>query len=256
VSVLIVTYHAIAAPASPVCTPPEQLVSDLEGFVRAGFTFVSLDECAAWVGGTLELPARSVAVTFDDAYESVRSVALPVLARLKVPATVFAIAGRLGGDNQWPGQWASIPPMRLCDASGLRALWTDGVMIGSHSWTHPHLPAVPARELQREIVDSADQLAQIIGAPVRHFAYPYGAYGNREIEWVSARYAAGVTTHVRGVRRDDKAAEFPRIDAHDIRLAASLGISGTSAMTPYLRARRMLRGGRRLVERTWRTPSL
>jgi peptidoglycan/xylan/chitin deacetylase (PgdA/CDA1 family) len=104
-TLMIVAYHAISAVPSPVSTPLAQFETDLQTLTAHNFTFVGLDECAAWVAGTVKLPDRSVAITFDDAYVSVLTHALPVLSGRKVPATVFAIAGRLGGDNQWPGQW-------------------------------------------------------------------------------------------------------------------------------------------------------
>ena len=40
---------------------------------------ITLDDCADWLDGQRSMPARSVAVTFDDGYRSVAEVALPLL---------------------------------------------------------------------------------------------------------------------------------------------------------------------------------
>ena len=117
---------------------PRQLTNDLEALAAAGFTWASLDDCADWLAGTITLPPRTAIVTFDDGYASVASAALPVLQRLRVPATVFVVAGRIGSDNQWPGQWPAIGRARLLDAGALRALTEAGVALAG-LLTHPRL---------------------------------------------------------------------------------------------------------------------
>src|ERR1044072_8340490 len=86
------------------------------------------------------------------------------------------------------------PPLALLDVSGLRDLVNGGLTIGCHSWSHPSLPEVSDGELQREVMQAADSLEQVCGPPVRHFAYPYGRRGPREMSLVAARFDSGVST--------------------------------------------------------------
>jgi peptidoglycan/xylan/chitin deacetylase (PgdA/CDA1 family) len=246
--VLIVTYHAVTSPASPVACPPRRFEQDITGLREAHFTFVTLDEVADWLDGTKTLPPRPVAITFDDAYASVVTEALPVLVRHRVPATVFAIGARIGGDNQWPGQWRSISRQPLADRAGLAELAAAGIAIGSHSWTHPVLTELDAAAATREIVESADRLEQLLGTEVRHFAYPYGIRGAREIEIARRRYRTAVNAAPRLVSTTTDRCDLWRIDAHDLPLAlrARLVVPGTLA--PYLAARRLLRSVRRGLE--------
>jgi len=48
-----------------------------------------------------ELPERAVCVTFDDGYADNEEVALPVLQRLGIPASVFVTTGYLNGGRMW-----------------------------------------------------------------------------------------------------------------------------------------------------------
>lgn len=246
---IIVTYHAVASPASPVCCPPEQLDADLSSLRAGGFSFVSLDDCADWIAGRRELPERSAAITFDDAYESVISGGLPVLKQHGVPATVFVIGSRLGGDNQWPGQWSSIPRMPLADRAALGVWSAAGMSIGSHSWSHAVLPELTAARLSDEIDGSATRLEDALGVPVRHFAFPYGFRGAREVAAARTRYATAVNASPRVVHRGDDAHDLHRLDCHDLRLASRMKWFDPGTLDRYLSARRTLRGARRTIDR-------
>jgi len=50
---------------------------------------------------TGRLPPRAVCITFDDGYRSVHDLALPILTRLSLPATVFVSSGFVEKENMW-----------------------------------------------------------------------------------------------------------------------------------------------------------
>src|SRR5215475_189864 len=52
----------------------------------------------------------------------------------------------------------------------------DHFEIGSHTVTHPRLPAIPQSQATREIFDSKAILQDITGQEVNSFCYPGGAY--------------------------------------------------------------------------------
>lgn len=238
---LVVTYHGIAPAASPVTVPPSRLEHDLDALAAAGYEFVSLARLAAWLQGSVPLPERAVAITFDDGYASVAALAWPILQARRVPATVFVIGGRLGLDNRWPGQPAWVPTMPLLDAGAVRALVASGAEIGGHSSSHPRLPELDTLALDEEMRVAADRLEQVAQAPVRYFAYPYGLCGTREVEAARARFDLAFGAACRPVRKSDDPHQIARLDAHDVHVAARLGLLGTRALGTYLGVRRRLR---------------
>lgn len=247
---LILAYHAVAEERSPVATPTARLGDDLRSLKDAGYSFHTLDDCADWLQGERPLPPRSVAVTFDDGYRSVVESALPVLSELGVPATVFVIAGRLGEDNQWHGQWRTVPRLPLMSAADVREAADAGMGIGAHGWTHAPLPELEEERLAREVHEAGDHLEQVSGVSVRHFAYPYGLRGPREKAIVAERYRTAVSATAGLVGSGAPVYDLPRLDAHDIAVARRAHLLDPAMLRPYLTVRRALRRIRRGLEKT------
>lgn len=68
---------------------------------------------------------------------------------------------------------STIPsPMLTWD--DLREMHRVGMVIGSHTMTHPNLPNAGMEDARREIIESKARLEEAIGAPVTMFSYPNG----------------------------------------------------------------------------------
>ena len=87
-------YHSVGRPLpawkSPLFTVPARIFADhLERLVRAGYRSVTLDDVRAYVAGEKTLPAKSVAVTFDDGYLDNWTYAVPILKKYGFSGAVF-----------------------------------------------------------------------------------------------------------------------------------------------------------------------
>ncbi len=120
--------------------------------------------------------ARLVGLTFDDGYADFVSYALPVLERHGFTATVFPIAARLGGDNEWDPDGPRKP---LMTPEQVREVADLGMEIGSHGMWHVSLISVTDAELTRELRESRSALQDISGQEVAGFCYPYGDLNDR-----------------------------------------------------------------------------
>jgi peptidoglycan/xylan/chitin deacetylase (PgdA/CDA1 family) len=70
------------------------------GWLRAWFVVLPLDEAVARLRAG-ELPARALAISFDDGYADNHDVALPILTHHGLKATFFIATGFLDGGRMW-----------------------------------------------------------------------------------------------------------------------------------------------------------
>jgi peptidoglycan/xylan/chitin deacetylase (PgdA/CDA1 family) len=129
--------------------------------------------------------ARTLAVTFDDAFDSVRARAAPILADLGLPATVFVPTDWPGRElMHWPGidEWTTTrfaPELAPMSWDDLRALDAAGWEIGAHTCSHPRLPQLDSDAIGRELQESRIACERELARPCRSVAYPFGEADDR-----------------------------------------------------------------------------
>jgi peptidoglycan/xylan/chitin deacetylase (PgdA/CDA1 family) len=133
--------------------------------------------------------AKYVAITFDDAYQSVFDIALPVLQQYGFKATIFVITDFIGKPNSW--DYSSTYVVRKhCSWGQLKELRDSDWEIGSHTKSHPHLPFIDATRLTAELHDSRMSLEKELNINVQSLAYPYGLFDD---DVISNALTAGYT---------------------------------------------------------------
>lgn len=145
---------------------------------RRGYRSLSLAELAQACRRGVSLPRRAVVITFDDAYASVRDLALPILAQAGFTATVFVVPQAVGKFNFWD-QGKTVPRTDCLDRAGLQALAEAGWEIGSHGATHANLTELADEPLRRELEESKRDLEDWFNQPINTLSYPYGAWNAR-----------------------------------------------------------------------------
>jgi peptidoglycan/xylan/chitin deacetylase (PgdA/CDA1 family) len=126
-----------------------------------------------------------VGLTFDDGYQDFVICAMPVLQQYGFTATVFVLAGRLGGEDAWN---APCPAKALLTADQVCQAAQSGMEIGSHGLDHVSLPKVDDTRLSAEIVRSRAILQELVAQQIQGFCYPYG---HVDVRVVKAAQAAG-----------------------------------------------------------------
>lgn len=244
---LVLTYHAIEPGDGPLFVDPATFASHLDSIVESGARAVTVSSLVELLrAGTLTRPA--VAITFDDGIASVARVAGPLLAERSLPATVFCVAGHLGGANDWPTALPGAPRLELARADELSALVPQGIEIGCHGLTHAPLVSGSPEFLERELVEGRNLLERAVEAQVRAYAYPYGAAPTAAARRVvEATFASAWTTAAGYAAPGLDLHALPRVDAHYLRRPTLLRAAVRGALGSYLGARRLGAGARRVL---------
>lgn len=249
---LILTYHAVEVGPPPLAISPTLFEAHLDAIASSGVRAVTISELAERLS---ERDEPLVALTFDDGFASVAECAAPLLTERGLVATVYCVAGHLGGRSNWPtarpGGWES----DLLSSSQVRALHAAGWEIGSHGFVHAPIAHLHGEGLEREIAQSKDVLEGLLGSAVRSFALPYGARalpdGRRLLERC---YTSVCTTKPARVESDADLRSLPRVDSHYLRRPELLRRAVGGSLRPYLAARSIGSRARRLVRRDYVRP--
>jgi peptidoglycan/xylan/chitin deacetylase (PgdA/CDA1 family) len=198
----------------------------------------------------------TAALTFDDGYRGVGELAIPVLRRLRLPATMFIVAGAAGTDlpfwwdhpavvaridDRRRGHWlrtlggdrarilAAVgangerPPTPFLPAgwASLLAASTQGIDLGAHSFNHHTLTALTDEELAADLVACREEIARRTGLVPEILAYPYGIWDARvRAAARRAGYRAAVTL--------DRGVNTPKTDPWSLRrvnIPAGIGLA-------------------------------
>lgn len=179
-SLPVLLYHHVG-PVVPGTYPtltvsPERFQRHVRWLARCGFTGIRGVDWLAYRAGQA-LPAKSIVLTFDDAYADLVKHALPVLRAHNFGATVFVVTGHVGGENVWD-QADGSSQHRLMTADQIRTWKGRGIEFGAHSRNHPDLTTLSDMQMDAEIRGSRDELTAIVGGPIPSFAYPYGRFND------------------------------------------------------------------------------
>ena len=126
------------------------------------------------------------------------------------PATRHAVIEHLdalGGRAETPGLMLTRDMMLHLDR--------EGIEVGAHTVTHPILTSLDDDSARSEIVDCKQQLENILGKPVRLFAYPNGKagkdYNQHHVTMVrQAGFEAAFTTEISAIRLGQDRFQLPR----------------------------------------------
>ncbi len=251
----VLTYHAIAPGPPPLYVGADLLARHLDCIVDSGAAVLTVSELAGRLGAGA-LSGCTVALTFDDGFASVATVAAPLLAARGLKGTVFCVSGHIGGVSGWPSQPSSAPRLPLADAEVLRDLAAAGWEIGSHSVGHEPLGGQSHDVVHHELAESRRALEHAVDAIVTSLAWPYGSVpqGARAI-LEETGYDAACSTEIARVGPGTSPLALPRIDAHYLRRPAVLAALLAGRLPGYLGARRMLASARRQVVADYARPA-
>lgn len=170
---VVLIYHRVGRRSAIEVDLPRSAFADQMAFLASEAKVVSLSDGLARLRDPDAARERLVAVTFDDGTADFADEAVPVLVEHAVPvtsyvATEFLDQGRPFPDDGTPLSWAALRD----------AVSTGVVDVGSHTHAHALLDRLPESEIASELDRSIELIAEQVGRPPEHFAYPKAVMGS------------------------------------------------------------------------------
>lgn len=175
---MVFVYHRFGESQYPsTSTPVAAFKAQLDYLATHGFHVWPLPRLVRTLQAGRSVPDKTVALSVDDAFQSVYTKAWPLLRAHRFPVTVFVSTQAV--DRHYPAYmtWAE-----------MRAMQAQGATFADHSVTHPHpLIRKPGEDrtawlkrMRAEVLDAQQRLRQELGPKTntnpKLFAYPYGEY--------------------------------------------------------------------------------
>ena len=205
--VAVLIYHEVVTDDRPEGDTSISLAhfsEQMELLADEGFTTVSVADLVRYMKGEITLPAKAIAITFEDGWKSALN-ATPVLDRYRFKASFWIITGNgIGGDYLG---WSDIE----------RLAANPRFEIYSHTVSHPWDPRnnlvtwvqgankdEGRRDALHELSESKRVLEQRLGRPVPFLAWPSGWFDDTLVALAQqAGYSALLTTEGGLNRRGD-----------------------------------------------------
>lgn len=219
----VLMLHGIDDTGSVVTVTADQLRSLVRSIRDGGHEVVPLLDLLRGKAGD-----RAIALTFDDALATVAALAGPLLRTLGAPATLFVPTGLVGKEASV--RWAQA-----------KVLAEDGWTIESHSVRHLDLRRLDDRALDAELAESKFEIAKQIGREPEVFAYPFGAFDRRVIDFCKKHFSFAVTARMGRLEDGFDPLQVPRLDAYYFRDERVHRWFGHRRFDAYVGARAWLR---------------
>ncbi|MDR9889401.1 polysaccharide deacetylase family protein [Pseudenterobacter timonensis] len=162
-----------------------------------GYTTLTMAQLEGYVRNKMNLPARSVVITFDDGLKSVSRYAWPILKEYGFHATAFIISSRI---KRHPQKWDP-KSLQFMSVSELEEI-QDVFDIQSHThflhrvdrYKHPILLSRSYHVILFDFERSRRALSQF-NPHVLYLSYPFGGYNGKAIKAANdAGFHMAVTT--------------------------------------------------------------
>lgn len=212
----VLIFHALDEARDWGAFSPQTFRTGMAGLRLGGWAAVSLSDTVARLKAGRALPTQSFVLTFDDGYGSVYEQAFPVLQELGLPATVFLTVG-----SERPLSTGQALPSRagrpMLTWEQAREMQRAGIEFGAHTLTHPRLTSLSSEQIEAEMRDSQAVVQDMLSAPVRSFAYPFGRFDRRCREMAQRYFDCACAETLSLVRSSSDPYALERVDAFYLR---------------------------------------
>jgi peptidoglycan/xylan/chitin deacetylase (PgdA/CDA1 family) len=146
----------------------EQFKEHIDQLTKDGFMILPLEKIIDALKNDKILPPKTVAITFEGAYQTTLANVRPLLEKAHIPFTVFFASDMAEGDNPSHLTWAQIADLKKSPLVSL------GILPSSYQ----HMTDRNDTENAAIINKAISSYREKFGSDPLFFAYPYGEFNN------------------------------------------------------------------------------
>lgn len=171
---VILQYHHVSETTPPSTSiSPELFAQHLELIDELGFQVLPLKQVISTLQAGNGFKQKTLAITFDDAYNSIYFAGYPLLKQRQWPFTIFINPSAIDQKHGQTMTWEQLKEMQ-----------ENGAMISNHSYEHLHLLEKSKNEtldawkerITQDIQRAQQRLEEKLNIDNQYLAYPYGEF--------------------------------------------------------------------------------
>lgn len=154
----------------------ENFEEQLKYLKKNNYKTLTMKEFIEWKDGKIELPFKSVLITFDDGFLSNYEYAFPLLKHYNMNATVFVVGTFLqNGKDKWTGNLNDYMSENIIEKTNQE--YTN-IEFYSHSYNMHYQGAIDNLS-EQEIENDIEKFNTLVIENNDIYCYPFGAYNDK-----------------------------------------------------------------------------
>ena len=147
---------------------PANFAQQMKALSDAGYHSILPNQLNDYLVYDVPLPSNPVMITFDDTREEQFSIGAAEMKKYGFKGVFFIMT-------------VSINRPGYMSKDQIKSLSDDGHVVGAHTWDHHMVTKYAGDDWNTQLVKPKAKLEEIIGKPVKDFAYPFGLWNTAAI---------------------------------------------------------------------------
>lgn len=147
---------------------PANFAQQMKALSDAGYHSILPHQLNDYLVYDVPLPSNPVMITFDDTREEQFSIGAAEMKKYGFKGVFFIMT-------------VSINRPGYMSKEQIKSLSDDGHVVGAHTWDHHMVTKYAGDDWNTQLVKPKAKLEEIIGKPVKDFAYPFGLWNTAAI---------------------------------------------------------------------------
>lgn len=191
--VVVLMYHDFGYSGNPSIINAEVFDDQMNALHENNFNVISMEQYVDYMEGRIDLPEKSVLITFDDGYSDFYEIAYPILQQYQFPATNFIVVK--SSDEPNPDHlphmtWDEMREMKANGMSFYSHTYDSHKMLNKAENKSPmlanHMEGETSEQymarVREDLVTAHELLVKELGEQDNILAFPYGAFSDELLE--------------------------------------------------------------------------